>query len=44
MHDNPSIQACLHFHKGLPLQEDVDNLYDGEFHRSVLLNIVIIET
>ena len=36
MHNNPSIQAPLHFHKGLPLQEDIDNLYDGEFHIIVL--------
>ena len=36
MHDNPSIQAPLHFHKGLSLQEDIDNLYDGEFHIIVL--------
>ena len=26
----------LHFHKGLPSQEDIDNLYDGEFHIIVL--------
>ena len=36
MHDNPSIRAPLHFHKGLPSQEDIDNLYDGEFHIIVL--------
>ena len=36
MRDNPSIGAPLHFHKGLPLQEDIDNLYDGEFHIIVL--------
>ena len=36
MHDNPSIQAPLYFHKGLPSQEDIDNLYDGEFHIIVL--------
>ena len=34
MHDNPSIQAPLH--KGLPSQEDIDNLYDGEFHIIIL--------
>ena len=32
MHDNLSIRVPLHFHKGLPSQEDIDNLYDGEFH------------
>ena len=26
----------LHFHKGLPSQEDIDNLYNGEFHIIVL--------
>ena len=36
MCDNPSIQAPLCFHKGLPSQEDIDNLYDGEFHIIVL--------
>ena len=36
MHDNPSIQAPLHFHKGLPLQEEIDNLYDREFHIIIL--------
>ena len=36
MHENPSIQAPLHFHKGLPSQEDIDNLYNGEFHIIVL--------
>ena len=36
MRDNPSIRAPLHFHKGLPLQEDIDNLYNGEFHIIVL--------
>ena len=36
MHDNPSIRVPLHFHKGLPLQEDIDNLYNGEFHIIVL--------
>ena len=36
MRDNPSIGAPLHFHKGLLSQEDIDNLYDGEFHIIVL--------
>ena len=36
MHDNPSILAPLHFHKSLSSQEDIDNLYDGEFHIIVL--------
>ena len=36
MHDNPSIQAPIHFHKGIPSQEDIDNLYNGEFHIIVL--------
>ena len=36
MRDNPSIRAPLHFHKGLPSQEDIDNLYNGEFHIIVL--------
>ena len=36
MRNNPSIQAPLHFHKGLPSQKDIDNLYDGEFHIIVL--------
>ena len=36
MHNNPSIGAPLHFHKGLSSQEDIDNLYDGEFHIIVL--------
>ena len=36
MHDNPSIWAPLHFHQGLPSQEDTDNLYNGEFHIIVL--------
>ena len=36
MHDNPSIPAPLHFHKCLPSQEDIDNLYDGEFHIIIL--------
>ena len=36
MRNNPSIRAALHFHKGLPSQEDIDNLYDGEFHIIVL--------
>ena len=36
MHDNPPIRAPLHFHKGLPSQEDIDNLYNGEFHIIIL--------
>ena len=36
MCDNPSIRAPLHFHKGLPSQEDIDNLYNGEFYIIVL--------
>ena len=36
MCDNPSIQAPLHFHTGLPSQEDIDNLCDGEFHIIIL--------
>ena len=32
MQDNPSNGAPLCFHKGLPSKEDIDNLYDGEFH------------
>ena len=47
MHDNSSIQAPLHFHKGLPSQEDRDNLYNGEFHIIVsddLMNKVVKST
>ena len=36
MRDNPSIQVPLHFHKGFPSQEDIDSLYDGEFHIIIL--------
>ena len=36
MHDNPSIRAPIQFHKGIPSQEDIDNLYDGQFHIIVL--------
>ena len=36
MHDNPSIRAPIHFHKGIPSQEDIDNLYNGEFHIIIL--------
>ena len=36
MRDNPFIRAPIQFHKGKPSQEDIDNLYDGQFHIIVL--------
>ena len=36
MCDNPSIRAPIQFYKGIPSQEDIDNLYDGQFHIIVL--------
>ena len=36
MCDNPSIRAPIQFHKGIPSQEDIDNLYNGQFHIIVL--------
>ena len=36
MQDNPSIEAPLRFHEGLPTREDIDEMYDGRFHVIVL--------
>ena len=36
MRDNPSIACPICFQKGLPTQEDIDNMYDKCFHIIVL--------